>query len=193
MFEAISAKPRVRGRSSLNTVIATINTLPAPVRIGIYTGVGLTVSAILGGCLPQSPAVTHEISECGGQTEVDIAQGSLERIKAKQGGEVDITVNGNGTITLNGMTMNVGPNEYFFGALSENHLALGIQGDVDGDGGINLSARSVCPVKPTPTPKPSPTPYSYLGKGSARLASLSDFHPDVRASKPVSVFRSRRG
>ncbi len=162
MLEA-KVKPQ-SGGTPLKTVFAAVNELPTPLKFGLYTTVGLGVMAVLGGCMPQSPGVIHEIADCGGQTEIDIAQGSLEKIKANKGGEAKVIFNEGGTITLNGITMDANPNEYYFGELSENHLALEIQGDVDNDGKMNLSAESVCPAPPKPTATVSPTPTPALSQ-----------------------------
>lgn len=49
-------RPRSRNRSPIDSVIATINTLPAPVRIGIKTLGVATAVAILSGCGPEQTA-----------------------------------------------------------------------------------------------------------------------------------------
>jgi len=157
LFEAASVKPRAKGRSPLNRVFAAINTLPTPVKIGFYTGVGLTMTGILSGCGPQGAAVTHEIANCNGETEIDMAPGSLEKVKASKGGaDAEIIINKDETITINGITMAVQPNDYFFGDRTKNHLVVQVQGDTDSDGKTNILAKSVCPAPP-PTPMPTST------------------------------------
>lgn len=134
-----------------------------------------------------TPVVTHEIEKCGEATEVDMAPGKTEEIKA-DGASTKITVNSDSTITIDGMTMGIEPNEYFIGDVTKKHLVITILGDRDNDGNLDIGAKSVCPA---PLPTPEVTPFSGI-KGSSRYATNHPGFFQGRASKPVvnhSVFR----
>jgi len=159
----------------------------------LFTALGV----FLFGAACETASVTHQINECDGGTKIDVEPGRIQEIKAP-GIDLKFIVNSDGTITYhsNPIFNDTPPFERTVGNTGDKHLKVRLLGDSDGNGSQDMEFISVCPALPTPTPTPRPTatPFSYLGKGSGRLASLSGgFHPDVRASKPVPVFRNRRG
>lgn len=121
------------------------------------------------------PQVTTSIESCGGEVEVDVVPGVLEKITVP-GLDLEYTVNDDGSFTYSSkpkFTDNY-PSTRQIGDLNGKHLEVELQGDTDGDGRQNVLFKSVCPATQTPTivPQPSETPIGLL-KGNIKSASPS--------------------
>lgn len=151
-------------------------------------GVGLAILATVLSACGAKPQITTSIENCGGEAEVDVAPGVLQKITVP-GLDLQYIINEDGSLTYFSkpkFTDNP-PSTRQIGDLNGEHLIVELQGDTDGDGRQNVVFQSVCPIAPTPTitPQPSETPTGLL-KGIVRSTSLvkQGFHPG-QASKPV--------
>lgn len=151
----------------------------------------LTALGILlfGSSCGTSPTIKYESTSCGESRTLDLESGDIVDL-TDVGDKNDFEITPDGKINVPGVSDRItDPNavDYIIGDKNKPPYYI-VKSTGTGNGDVRIER--TCPIPPaTPTPQPSATPFSYLGKGSGRLASLSGFHPDVRSSKPVQVFR----
>jgi hypothetical protein len=154
------------------------------------TALGILIFA--SSCSTPTPTIKYENTSCDESRILDLEPGDIVDL-TDVGNKNDFIITLDGKIYVPGVSNKItDPNavDYIIGDKDKPpYYVVKSTGTGNGD----VSIKKVCPIKPaTPTPQPSPTPYSYLGKGSGKLASLPPgFHPNVKASKPVRVFRRR--
>ena len=153
--------------------------------IPLYAVVGIFVSSLLAAC-EAKPAVTTTIGNCGGEAEVDVAPGELQKILAPNI-EFEFIVNDNGSITYYSSPKftDFPPSVRHIGDL-DSGIDVDLEGDTNKNGKQNIIFKSDCPA---PTPTFSPITPTGLLKGNARSLAQVDqgFHPG-NASKPARNF-----